>query len=328
MNEHGEKSHTFACFLESIALQLVKENKMKRALAVLQHALSIFGQISNKLRCEIGKSRCLLLLSGCHAMRMKLPHALRMASDAVLICKNLLWPHTAGEKVAYHLRHLWTIERLQATERQSSWCKILHQSTANVSNTKLQAYSARRVARVAVEAFLAHSRVCQDLQTAMTSACNAVLCSHFATGAQGVATTVAWCQVCTCATMRLLQKKGYRWQILQPWNVQPSLSHHALLQCLCEHALKQLHVRKSIATVLQAQGKQDVAPLHDETETVFLQILQEVPCRGVIDMQQESVKHLWKRCNRRFFSHRKDYPDVETQMQLVYAYILFLEVRC
>lgn len=322
-NVHGESSLVFACFLESVASQLMKENKLKRASAMLQHALSIFCQSPDQ---DLGQVRALSLLADCQTMNMKLSHALRTAGDALVICKNLLWPHAVGERVAYHLHHLWTAERLQATHVQSTLCKTIR-SSMNVGNTKVQAYHVRRVARVAAKAFVAHSRASADLQLAMTSACNAVLCINFATNGQGVLATLAWLEVCTCAAMRLLQKQGHKWQILQPWDVQPSLSHHALIECICEHALKKPVFRKSIAGIVQTQAKRDVGTLHDETEAVFLQFLREVPSRGVQDMEQASVKHLWKRCNRHLSKHRQDYPEADMQLQLVFAYLLVIEVR-
>jgi hypothetical protein len=184
------------------------------------------------------------------------------------------------------------------------------------------------VAQLAAQAFIAHSWASADLQLAMTSACNAVLCTQFATGGQGVTATLAWCQVCTCATMRLLQKQGRKWQLLQPWDVQPALSHHALIECICEHALKKLPFRKSITSIVQALTKCDVGALHDEAETIFMQLLGELPCRGVEDMQQASVKHLWKRCNRHLSKHKQDHPEAFIQLQLVHAYILVIEVWC
>lgn len=260
-------------------------------------------------------------------MSMKVSHAQSTAADALLICKNSLWPHTAGEKFAYHLSHLWTVQRLQATGKKSDLCKTILQSTLHVTNTKLHEYCIRRVAHGAAQAFIAHSRASADLQSAMTSACNAVLCAMFATGGQGVTSTLAWCQVCTCAAMRLLQKQGYKWQILRPWDVQPSLSKHTLTECICEHALKQPRFRKSIRAVIQSQAKRDVGTLHDETEAIFMQLLREVPCRGVEDMQQASVKRLCQRCNRHLSKHKLDYAEADNQLQLVFAYLLLMEVR-
>lgn len=326
MQVHGENSLVFGSFLEAVAAQLMRQSKLKRALAMIHHALSIFSQAPDQDRGALGQLRCLSLLAGCQTLNMKVSDALRTAGEALVMCKNSLWPHAAGERVAYHLHCLWTAERLQATVRESALCKSIR-SSMQVGNTKLQGYNAKCTAQVAAQAFVAHSRACADLQVAMTSACNAVLCTSFATKGQGVIATLAWCQVCTCATMRLLQKHGHMWQILQPWHVQPSLAHHALTECICEHALKRPAFRKRITSVFQGQAKRDVGALHDETEAVFLQLLREVPHRRVEDMEGSSLKHLWTRCKRHLCKHVQDYPDMELQMQLVFGYLLVLEVR-
>jgi hypothetical protein len=293
---------------------------------MLQHGIFIFCQHPEHELGVLGQVRCLTLLACCQTMNMKLSLALSNAVNALLICKNIFWPHTIGDTVAYHLSHLWTVERLQATEKRSALCKKVQTSTVHVSNTKLQAYHARRVAQVAAQAFVAYSRASSDLQSAMTCACNAVLCMQFATGGQGITATLAWCQVCTCATMRLLQKQGHRWQILQPWDVQPALSHHALIECICEHAVQKPQFRKSISSTVQLQSQCDVGTLHDETEVVFVQFLNEIACRGVQDMQHSSVQHLWKRCNRHFRKHRHIHPEADLQHQLVLSYLLVIEV--
>jgi ATP phosphoribosyltransferase regulatory subunit HisZ len=128
--------------------------------------------------------------------------------------------------------------------------------------------------------------------------------------------------------MRLLQKQGYKWQILQPWDVQPSLSHHALVECICEHALQKPHFRKSLTSSIQAQTTCDVGALHDETEAVFMQLLAELPRRGVENMQLTSLKQLWRRCDRHLSKHRQDHPVADLQLQLVLAYLFMIEVWC
>ena len=325
MQTHGESSLVFGMFLETVAAQLMKENKLKRASAMLHHALSIFSQALDKDLSALGQLRCLSLLAGGQILNMRVSDALTTAGDALVICKNSLWPHTTGERVAYHLHCFWTAERLQATEKQSALCKTI-QSSMQVGNTKLHGYSAKCIAQVAAQAFVAHSRVCSDMEVAMTSACNAVLCTSFATQGQGAVATLAWCQVCRCATMRLLQKQGHKWRILQPWHVQPSLSHHALTECICEHALPRPAFRKRMTTIFRINEKRDLGALHDDTEAVYLQLLREVPFKGVEDMGHPSVKHLWKRCKRNLGKHRQVHPAIDLQMQLVFGYLLFLEV--
>lgn len=324
----GEGSLGFAQFLHTVAKQLVNENKMKRAYAMMRHALSIFEDSSHpKLASGLGQVDVLSLMATLCLTSMKLESSLQASGQALLLCKNLLWPHTTGETTDYHLHHLWTQERLAATHMPSKLLTAIH-SSMPVENAKLKTYTARRVARAAVGAFIAHSRAvtASNLQLGMNSAANALLCSHFATAGQGAIGTLAWCQVCSCATMRFLEKQGHRWRLLVPWAPQPALSHHTLIQCVCAHVAPMPGLSNFLSAVLQTEVECDMGLPHDETEAIFLQLLKEVSCKGVKSLSIACLKQLFKRCLLNLGRHRQYHQDTYMQMKVLFAYLLVVEV--
>jgi hypothetical protein len=325
----GEGSLEFAKFLHKVAKQLLHEEKMKRANALLRHSLSIFEVSTHpNLPRNLGQIGVLSSIAACSLLNMKLENAHQTAGQALLLCKTFLWPHTSGESTDYHLHHLWTVERLLATHSSPNLLAAIRTSKP-AGNAKLEACIARRISLAAAEAFTVHSRAVSpvNLQLGMNSAANAVLCCHFATAGQGVQGILAWCQVCACATMRLLQKHGHRWCLLVPWGPQPFLSHHALLHSVHHHDALEIGFVTFMRDILSKEVGYDVGPPHDESEAILLQLFKEVPCKGVEALSVAAVRVLFKRCLRKLAKHRQTHIDSFMQLTLLFAYLLVLEVR-
>jgi hypothetical protein len=242
--EFGDDSPELAAHLEVIAQHLSCDLKIKRATALLQHAITIRKACCRKATSDQGTSMRDLAhahaLAAEHALQSLCPwDALHHAQESLHLCIGAM----------HQRRHLdpdarWSTQMLASMHTLPDFSKQL-EKPPDSSLMVLHALPVKKAAAVASRALIVQSklRAAGGGVDAVTAAVNALACAKFHGGSHSIAAACAHAQLCACTVIELATKVESPLQPGRPLEITAQLAAHLRqrVQAMCDMPSRELN---------------------------------------------------------------------------------------
>eukprot|EP00892_Ulva_mutabilis_P012656 jgi/Ulvmu1/9763/UM056_0003.1 len=239
-NAHGETSGHLGIHLETIAHQLIKDCKLKKAASMIQQAETIFespevgsGDAQGRL---IALAKAKILLAHLHQAQLQFHHAEHAVYHALRLC----WEGLDGAHEVHEMPGItdWVtlIRKARTTHRPSISCRAFQKLTVSHDTAKLAHYRINSLFRVVRDALCTHSAIlCQQgLQTDMALMCatSAAQLSRECDCSAAPGSLLSDCHVYLSMVQHILTKHISPFCVLAPWHCDRIAAEYFSEQCM------------------------------------------------------------------------------------------------